>query len=47
MSDLYSDMSSKVKWRGELSDKFSIRQGVTRGNYVPRLLQNVCQSSPG
>ena len=31
VSDLYSDMSSKVKWHGELSDKFSIRQGVRQG----------------
>ena len=31
VSDLHSDMSSKVKWHGELSDKFSIRQGVRQG----------------
>ena len=31
VKDLYSGLSSKVKWVGDLSDSFSIQQGVWQG----------------
>ena len=31
VQDLYSDMTSAVKWEGHLSSPFSIRQGVRQG----------------
>ena len=38
VNDLYSEMSSRIKWQGELSDNFSINQGVRRGRiFSPHL----------
>ena len=34
MKDLYSGLTSKVKWLGELSSEFRIRQGVRQGSIV-------------
>ena len=34
MKDLYSGLTSKVKWLGELSSQFRIRQGVRQGGIV-------------
>ena len=34
VKDLYSGLTSKVKWLGELSSQFRIRQGVRQGGIV-------------
>ena len=34
VDQLYSDMSSKVKWQGELSESFPILQGVRQGRIL-------------
>ena len=53
---LYADMSSKVKWQGELSSSFPILQGVRQGGilsthfyklYVDPLLHDLKQQSQG
>ncbi|MES9879579.1 MAG: reverse transcriptase family protein [Sedimenticola sp.] len=38
VKDLYSDLSSKVKWAGDLSESFPIRQGVRQGGILSTFL---------
>ena len=56
VDNLYSDMSSKIKWHGQLSEKFSIQQGVRQGSilsphlykmYVNPLLEELKRSAIG
>ena len=53
---LYSGLSSKVKWQGEVSDSFEIRQGVRQGGilypnlykmYVDPLLSELKRNAQG
>ncbi|CAC5395061.1 unnamed protein product [Mytilus coruscus] len=41
VKDLYTDMSSKIKWKGEISDKFPIQQGVRQGGVLSTHLYKV------
>ncbi|CAC5419637.1 unnamed protein product [Mytilus coruscus] len=41
VKDLYTDMSSKIKWKGEISDKFPIQQGVRQGEVLSTHLYKV------
>ena len=41
IKDLYSDISSKVKWLGDYSDGFSINQGVRQGGILSTHLYKV------
>ena len=55
VDQVYSDMSSKVKWQGELSDSFPILQGVRHGGilthfyklYVDPLLHDLKKQALG
>ena len=38
VKDLYSGLSSKVKWMGEWSESFIIQQGVRQGAILPPFL---------
>ncbi len=40
LKDMYTDLTSVVKWEGDLSESFSIRQGVRQGGvHLDRALQ--------
>ena len=41
VKDLYSGLSSKVKWMGDLSDSFSIQQGVWQGAILSPPFYNI------
>ena len=56
IKDLYTELSSKVKWLGELSEQFEILQGVRQGailspflykTYINPCLMELKQPSPG
>ena len=47
VNDLYTGMTTKVKWLGELSQSFPINQGVRQGgHFVPLPLQDLHKSVP-
>ena len=41
VKDMYSGLTSKVKWIGELSDSFKIRQGVRQGGILSTLFYKI------
>ena len=41
MKDMYSGLTLKVKWIGELSDRFKIRQGVRQGGILSTLFYKI------
>ncbi|CAG2256515.1 unnamed protein product [Mytilus edulis] len=41
IKDLYSGLTSKVKWQGELSDSFNILQGVRQGGILSTHLYKI------
>ena len=46
IKDLYSDISSRVKWLCDSSDRFAVNQGVRQGgNSLNSSLQGLCKSS--
>jgi hypothetical protein len=42
IKDLYSGLTSKVKWAGELSESFDILQGVRQGESCPPIYIKLC-----
>ncbi|VDI23737.1 Hypothetical predicted protein [Mytilus galloprovincialis] len=41
IKDLYSNLSTKVKWQGDLSEKFSVHQGVRQGGILSTHLYKI------
>ena len=47
VKDMYTGLTAKVKWIGELSESFKIQQGVSRRYFIPVFIQNLHKPLPG